>query len=103
MFLTEKPEWLGGLDIAYNRGTGFSLFGEAVYTGTAYGLSEDNAFVSLDASLVVNSKLSYRVFLGTVFGEVYVRVDNLFDRETLPQLGLPGPGRFVSTGLNVSF
>ena len=102
VFLTEKPEWLGSLSLRYNQPSGFSVFGEATYRGTAYGLNEDNTFVELQAAFIFDAKLSYRFSLNSVFGEWYVRVDNIFDQASLPQLGLPGAGRLVRSGLNIS-
>ena len=103
MFLTEKPEWLGALNVSYNKGAGVSYFGEIVYTGVAYGLSEENEFVELNSSVIINAKLAYRFFIGSTYIEAYSRVDNIFDTVALPQLGLPGAGRLLSSGVNVSF
>ena len=102
VFLTEKPEWLGSLGLRYNQPQGFSFFGEVLYRGDAYGLSEENEFVTLESSLVLDAKVSYRFSINSVFGELYVRVDNIFDATTLPQLGLPGAGRLVRSGLTIS-
>ena len=103
VFLTEKPELLGGISVLYNRSTGLSFSSEAFYTGRAYGLSEANEFLKLNTSLVLDAKVSYRFLAGSVFGEWFVRVDNVFDTTTLPQLGLPGAGRLLVSGLNLSF
>ena len=102
VFLTEKPEWLGSLNVGYNQATGVSAFVGAVFRGDAYGLSEENEFVTLDSSVLIDAKVSYRFMINAVFGEWYVRVDNIFDATTLPQLGLPGAGRLFRTGLSIS-
>lgn len=102
IFLTEKPEWLGSLGIRYNRPSGFSFFTEAALRGDAYGLSEDNDFVKLESALIIDAKVAYRFSIDSVFGEWYVRMDNIFDTPTLPQLGLPGAGRLLRTGLSIS-
>ncbi len=103
LFLTEKPEWLGGLSVIYNRATGVSIFAEAVFTGKAYGLDVDNTFIDLDPSLIIDARVSYRLFVGSLYAEAFVRVDNALDAVRLPQPGLPGPGRRVASGLNFSF
>ena len=102
VFLTEKPEWLGSLSVGYNKASGFSFFSSVGYRGDAYGLSEANEFVTLKSAIVIDTKLSYRFVVNSIFGEWYVRVDNIFDSTTLPQLGLPGAGRLVRSGLNIS-
>ena len=102
VLLTEKPEWLGSINVGYNKAQGISFFGAAVFRGDAYGLSEENEFVTLNSSVVFDAKISYRFLVESVFGEWYIRVDNIFDETTLPQLGLPGAGRLLRTGLSVS-
>ncbi len=104
-FLTEKPAVLGSLALIHNRPGGLSLLSQLTYTGRAYGRDETNELVPLVRALVVDSKLGYLFAIGKnpIYGEVFVRIDNLFDQETLPQLGLPGAGRLVSTGISISF
>ncbi len=105
VFLTEKPAVLGSLGIVHTTRAGLSFSVEGTYTGRAYGRNDDNELVPLVKSLVADLKAAYLFSLrnGSVYNEVFVRVDNVFDTETLPQLGLPGAGRFISAGLNVSF
>lgn len=105
VFLTEKPAVLGSLGIVHTSRTGLSLSAEGTYTGRAYGRNDDNELVPLVKSLVLDLKAAYLFSLrsGQVYNEVFVRADNVFDTETLPQLGLPGAGRFLSAGVNVSF
>ena len=101
--LVEKPEWLGTLTTTYNTPVGLSMLVQAVYTGRAYGLDEDNVFLPLPTSVVFNSRLSYLFIRGRWATEVFVRVNNATDEVTLPQLGLPGPGREFHVGIDVSF
>ena len=102
--LVEKPEWLGTLTFVYNAARGLSLMGQAVYTGRAYGLDPDNELVGLPTSVVLNTRAAFRFFFPgkRVFGELFLRVDNLADTLTMPQLGLPGPGREFRGGMSVS-
>ena len=105
VFLTEKPAVLGSLGVVHTSRSGLSLSAEGTYTGRAYGRNDDNVLVPLVKSLVMDLKAAYLFSLGngSVYNEVFLRVDNVFDSETLPQLGLPGAGRYLSAGVNVSF
>ena len=103
-FLTEKPSILGSLTVQHNSPAGFAFLTRASYTGKAYGRDEDNSLVPLVTSVVIDAKASYLFAFGRsdVFTEAFVRMDNIFDVETLPQLGLPGAGRLFSVGLGVT-
>lgn len=101
--LVEKPEWLGMFTVTYNAPGGVSMLAQAVYTGRAYGLDEDNVFLPLPTSLVFNARLSYLFIRGRWATELFARVNNATDQVTLPQLGLPGPGREFHVGIDVSF
>lgn len=105
VFLTEKPAVLGSLSLTHNHASGVSFTGQATYTGRAYGRNEVNEFVPLVKSTVIDAKAGYIFGLSnnSIFSEVFVRVDNIFNAETLPQLGLPGAGRLFRAGLNVTF
>jgi iron complex outermembrane receptor protein len=102
LFFAERPEWIGTLTSTYRFRMGLSLVGQVVYTGTAYSLAEDNTFVKLPTSTVLNTRVGYRFRLGDAMPEVFARVDNLTDERVLTQLGLPGPGRELVAGLNLS-
>lgn len=100
--LVEKPEWLGTVTLKQRRG-GLSALFQTVFTGRAYGLDEANVFQPLPTSLVFNARLAYLFVQGGFATEVFARVNNATDEVTLPQLGLPGPGRAFHAGLDVSF
>ncbi len=103
--LIEKPAWLGLLALDYRGRGGLSGLVQATGTGQAYGRAEDNRLVTLPSSLVLDARVGYRVRLGqpaVVIGELFARVDNLTDATVLPQLGLPGPGRAVSLGFDLT-
>jgi hypothetical protein len=53
----------------------------------------------------VDAKVGYQFVLKArpIYGDLFLRVDNLFDVATFPQLGLPGAGRFLSLGVDFSF
>ena len=102
--LVEKPEWLSTLTLTYNAPWGLSLTAQSVYTGRAYALDEDNTLEPLPTSLVLNGRLAYRLFLPRrkIFAEFFVRAENVTDEASLPQLGLPGPGREIRGGVSIS-
>ena len=101
--LVEKPEWLGTVTVSHNHPSGVSALLQTVFTGRAYGLNDDNDFVPLSTSLVLNARLAYLFIQGRFATELFVRLNNATDDATLPQLGLPGPGREVHVGIEVSF
>ena len=99
--LSEKPESIGRLALAYTPGRGPTASAEAVYTGVAYSpLGGD--FARLDPALVLNLRAGYRFAVSAVAAEVFARVNNVTDAVVLPQLGLPAPGREVQAGLKVA-
>ena len=101
--LVEKPLFLGALDLRYNDPGGLSLLLQANLTGRAYGLAEDNRLLPLPSYSVFHARMAY-LFIRRLFAtELFARVNNMTDEATLPQLGLPGPGRDFQAGLEVSF
>ena len=104
VFLSEKPAVLGRLATSYAPATGLSGLLEAVYTGRAYSLDDDNQLVPLPTSLVLNLRAAYRFPLGAERSlEVYVRLDNATDEVVVPQLGLPDAGRAAQGGVKALF
>lgn len=103
--LVERPDWLCTLTLSHRRPRGFFALAQAVYTGRAYGLGEDNSLKPLPTSLVLNLRASYRLIYArqrTVSTEVFVHLNNATDALVLPQLGLPAPGREIRVGIEVS-
>lgn len=101
--LAEKPEAVGTLNLGYDLPFGLLLDAEAQYTGTAFSPGNDG-LDELDPSLVFNGRVAYRwiqPFTGVQMLEVSARVDNITDELTLPQMGLPGPGREVRGALKL--
>lgn len=101
--LTEKPEILGTFALRYNDPSGISALVQTIVTGRAHGLSDDNMLVSLPSSTIINARIGYLFIRGRYATEIFARVNNATDDVTLPQLGLPGPGRDIQAGLEVSF
>ena len=101
--LVEKPSWIGGCNMNYQPGLGFSLILETQYTGRAYGLDDGNYLSELPSSLVTNTRVSWLILYKRYSAELFGRINNLTDEVVLPQLGLPGPGRALRVGLQVTF
>lgn len=101
--LVEKPSWIGRCTLNYQPGLGLSVVLESYYSGQAYGLGEDNAFISLPNSLVTNTRFAWLILYRGYSAELFLRANNLTDEIVLPQLGLPGPGRAFHLGLQVTF
>ena len=100
--LAEKPRMLGGCNLGFNSTAGLALTVESFTVGRAYGLTTDNRYISLPGSVVLNTRLSWLMLFSRYALEMFARVNNLNDATTLPQLGLPGPGREFHAGLQVS-
>ena len=102
--LTEKPAVLGRLGAEYHSLEGSSFLLEAVYTGRAWSLDDNNALVPLPTSLVLNLRAGHEVDVSSWQTlRLFVRVENLTDTVVVPQLGLPDPGRVASGGVEVTF
>ncbi len=103
--LTEKPEALMTVngELALTSSTRFMT--TMTYVGKAYGLGLDNEFVVLPTSFELNMRLSQSFYFqrNGLFLEAFAGADNIFDALTLPQLGLPAPGRSLRFGLNLSY
>ena len=101
--LAEKPEWLGQLSVSLHSPGGWYALMETVLTGRAYGLADDNTLTPLPTSIVINARLAYLLIHGRWAAEAFTRVNNATDDVAWSQLGLPGPGRELNAGLQVSF
>ena len=100
--LAEKPNMLGNCNVGFNSTSGLAIRMESFVTGQAYGLATNNQFVELPASAILNLRISLLLLFDKYALETFVRINNLADDTTLPQLGLPGPGREVHGGIQMS-
>jgi iron complex outermembrane receptor protein len=102
--LDEKPGLLGTGTATLSLPSGFSLMGQVRYSDTIYARNEQNEFVSLPSSILVDTRLSYALSAlpDRVDGTLYVRGDNLTDDAKFIGLGLPGPGRSFRVGLTLT-
>ena len=101
--LIEKPSWIGRCNMNYRFGGGISVVLESAYSGQAYGLGEDNQQIALPNSLVTNARIAWLLLYRGYSAELFIRINNITDEVVLPQLGLPGPGRTLHMGLQVTF
>jgi iron complex outermembrane receptor protein len=103
--LNEKPELLASLSVRAAGAWGGSFQTTWIQTGSASALLLDNSQARLPASSIVNLRLAFREFFsrGPLFVEFYAGANNVLDAVSLPQLGLPGPGREFRLGAEVSF
>lgn len=103
-YVSEKPVVLALGSAQYRFPRALTGTAEVVYTGKAFSLGEDDAFVALDPATVLNLRLAYRWLSPSarLAVETFVRLNNLTDAVVTPQLGLPAPGRHLRGGVKVS-
>ena len=95
-----SPDALGRLALSYRPAAGINGIVDAVYTGHAYSLDDNNVFVPLPPSLALSVRVGYRLlFPAGRWLETYVRVDNVTDAVIVPQLGRPEAGRMAQGGI----
>ena len=98
--LSEKPDALGRLSVSYTPAFGARAQVETVYTGRAYSLDDNDRFVPLPRSMILNARLGYQFALPDARSlELFVHVANATDQLVEPQLGLPAAGRSVQGGV----
>ncbi|NBB74716.1 MAG: TonB-dependent receptor [Bacteroidetes bacterium] len=104
--LEEKPEWLGTGSLTYTLPGGLTLMAQGQYTAGTQARTEQNTYVTLPTSLILDARVGYSVgqwVPEVTEGELFVRVDNMLDEARYYQLGLPGAGRLFRAGLSLSF
>lgn len=102
-YLSERPELIANLTFDYYFFPwGLQPTFEISHTGVAYS-PVDNKFVELPAYTLLNLRLAYRFFSGSLSGQVFARINNITDATPLNQIGLPGPGREIQGGVKISF
>lgn len=101
--IAEKPALRARLQLAYEGPQGLGAVASLDHTGRAFSFTDDDLFVPLERSTVIDLEVSYD--LATWWPALrqlraYVRVDNALDTLVEPQLGLPGAGRMVRGGVH---
>ncbi len=102
--MNEKPQLLSTLSIQARSRWGGTIRITSIMTGRAYSLQPDNTQSRLAESLVINIRGALRKYFSPsrIFVEAFAGINNITDQLTLPQLGLPGPGREIHFGISLS-
>ncbi|HKJ90586.1 MAG TPA: TonB-dependent receptor [Oceanipulchritudo sp.] len=104
------PRHYGGLDIAYNRGTGLFAVLRTRLVGTYH--ADDANSEKIDTHSVTDLRLGYRWRAGAWSMEPFLGIDNLFDRSYFDNIRLnafggrhfePAPGRSIYGGFQVRY
>lgn len=101
--LTERPNMLANASVSYRVGSGLVASSELRYSGEAWGQDESGDLVSLAPAALLDLRIAQSAYfsrVGVGF-QGYVRVENVFDSVSIPQLGLPGGGRFIRLGMSL--
>lgn len=112
--LADRPDRLATFAAQWVHPSGALLRGELVGVGPRFSLDDastdtEDPFTELDPSVRVNLRLAWRHFgtgqngLRYQSGEVFVRLDNVFDAATETQIGLPESGRTLRLGFRTDF
>lgn len=106
LFLSEKPEIVSTVVAEYTFPFGLQPSIEMVHTSGAYSLNDDNIFVPLGSSTVLNGRIAYRLPFtwGKNFStQLFLRVNNITNEVVYQQLGLPSAGREIQGGVKATF
>ena len=103
--LEYKPSLLGGIDLNYQLYHNLSSVIEIYYVGNEFALQGGNEyFQKLPEYILFNLRLSYNYKLSkALFADIFIRVNNIFDKLYYSQWGLPEPGREVIGGMSINF
>ena len=104
--IAEKPNIRARLDLAYQDPDGLGATLSLDHTGRAFSFTDNSRFVPLAVSTVLDLELSYNLArLWSPEGQIraFLRVDNVTDTVIEPQLGLPGPGRWLRGGVSLRY
>lgn len=101
--LDNKPEILGGIvvDLKPVSRVGVSL--ESEFTGKQVETNPDKPAekIEIAGSAVFNFRVSYSLITSGFSGDVFIRVNNIFDHYRVYQLGLLEPGRTITGGITI--
>lgn len=103
--LEYKPNFVAGLTLDYAFGGGFNSVIEINYVGKEFGLQGGNEyFRKLPDYLLSNVRFSYEFGLsGNLKLQVFIRVNNIFDKLYYTQWSLPEAGRQFWGGITAEF
>jgi iron complex outermembrane receptor protein len=98
----ERPASNGLAELAYRPAAGFGGLIYAEHRGEAFSIDDGGGFARLPPATLLGAEVSHRFAAGQRQFETYLRLDNAFDEELLPQLGLPAPGRVIRFGVKLA-
>lgn len=99
--LTERPAAQVFAELVAGEAEGLELAAEVVARSASFSLTPEG-LRRVPGAALLNVRLAYRMWQ-TPFGDVetYARLDNVFDAQLEPQLGLPEPGRWLRAGVTL--
>lgn len=101
--LDNKPEVLGGITIELKPFNKIGISIESEFTGKQVETNPDKPSdkIEIAGSAIFNLRLSYSLLSAGFSGDVFFRVNNIFDHYRIYQLGLIEPGRSISAGITI--
>jgi len=101
--LDNKPEVLGGVTIELKPVNRIGISLESEFTGKQVETNPDKPAekIEIAGSAVFNFRISYSLVAAGFSGDVFVRVNNIFDHYRIYQLGLIEPGRSIAGGISI--
>lgn len=101
--LDNKPEVLGGITLELKPLKKIAVSFESEFTGKQVETNPAKPAekIEIAGSAVFNCRVSYSLISAGFSGDVFVRVNNIFDHYRIYQLGLIEPGRSVSGGITI--
>lgn len=102
--LEYRPELNGSIGLDYSLSNSINTLIELEYIGMEFGLKEGSSgYKKLPDYLLTNIRFAYSFILGFSKVEMYLRINNLWDRLYYTQFGLPEAGRQIFAGANFVF
>jgi iron complex outermembrane receptor protein len=101
--LDNKPEVLGGVTIELKPVNRIGISLESEFTGKQVETNPEKPAekIEIAGSAIFNLRLSYSLLSAGFSGDVFFRVNNIFDHYRIYQLGLIEPGRSLSAGITI--
>ncbi|MFA7287820.1 MAG: TonB-dependent receptor [Melioribacteraceae bacterium] len=102
--LEYKPEFLSALNLSYKPINQLELLIEGNYTGNEFGFQGGNTYIQkLPDYFILNARVAYDFYFASKYNlELFLRVNNIFDKLYYTQWGLPDAGREFRIGLSLN-
>ncbi len=103
--LEYKPSYIFNTKLNYGCCKNIKTFLEANFIGEEFGIKKgEKGFKRLDSYLIVNFKISYLINIKNIRNfNLYLRINNIFDKLYYTQWGLPEAGRQFFVGTSLTF